>query len=523
MRTEVRPDAKSESLLIQRCLEFADDPQSFIEWAFPWGEPHTPLHRFKGPHGWQAELNAEIKLHLARNHDLAALELPPQLFQEAVASGRGIGKSAEFGMLSVWMVSCHLGSTVTVTANTQPQLKTKTFPEIKRWFAMALNSHWFDRNSLDIDYKPWFRELLVDQLKIDPSYSGVHAQLWDEENPDAFAGTHNPLGLMLLMDEASGIPTAIYDVCHGFFTELSPYRFWMSFGNPRRATGGFFESFHQENTPWRRKHIDARTVPGDHAVLQQIIDKYGEDSDKARAEVLGQFPRTGQDQYISTAAVKAAQERTVEYDKGAPLIAGGDPARKGSNDAVLRWRCGRDARDFVPPPTRCNGLDNVQLADLWAEQFDRYQPDGIFIDAGNGTGVIDILRSRGYNVTEVWFGSTSTDKQYADKRSQIWGEMAEWMDTAAIQKDPKLERDLTAPLDVGIGTDCKELESKKALRRRGIDGLDDGDALACTFGGKVSRRDRGHSRNARRGNRARGVDYNPFTLNQQRVDKFSRS
>lgn len=512
-----RPDLKSETLLIERCLSFADDPQSFMEWNFPWGEPNTPLAKFRGPHGWQAEVNQEIKHQLVRNRSLEALELPPQLFQEAVASGRGIGKSAEFGMLSNWMLSCHLGSTVTVTANTQPQLKTKTFPEIKRWFTMGLNAHWYERGSLDIDYAPWFRQLLVDQLKIDPSYSGVHHQLWDEENADAFAGTHNPLGLMLLMDEASGIPASIFDVCPGFFTELCLYRFWLAFGNPRRADGGFFEAFHQENTPWRLRNIDSRTVPGDHAVLQQIIDKYGEDSDKARAEVRGLFPRTGQDQYISTAAVKAAQQRPSENDRGAPLIAGGDPARKGTNDAVLRWRCGRDARDFVPPPTRSNGLDNVQLADLWAEQFDKYQPDGIFIDAGNGTGVIDILRSRGYTITEVWFGSASTDKQYHDKRSQIWGEMGEWMDTASIPADPKLERDLTAPLDVGIGTDCKELESKKSLRKRGIDCLDDGDALACTFAGKVARKDRPFSRNAKKSRKTKGMNYDPYTLNAKRA------
>lgn len=509
MKPAKRYDSATEKAIITRCLDFADDPQGFMEWMYPWGQPNTPLAKFKGPHGWQAEVNAEIKHQIARNKALMELDLPPELFQEGIASGRGIGKSAEFGMLSHWMVSCHFGATVTVTANTQQQLKSKTFPEIKRWFAMGLNAHWFEMQTLDIDYKPWFAEMLRDELKIDPSYSGVHHQLWDEENPDSFAGTHNPLGLMLLMDEASGIPTSIFDASYGFFTELSPYRFWKAFGNPRRTTGGFYDIFHMPG-PWRLRHIDARTVPGDHAVLQQIIDKYGEDSDQARVEVKGQFPRAGQDQYIPTQDVKDAQQRVVEEDRGAPLIAGGDPARHGSNDAVLRWRMGRDARN-VPPPLRRNGLNNVELADAWAAEFDKHKPDGIFIDAGNGTGVIDILRDRGYKVNEVWFGSASTDPQYHDKRSQIWGEMGEWMKTGAIDPaDGKLERDLTSPLDVGLGTDVKQLESKKALRKRGIDGLDDGDALACTFAGKVSRKDSQHSRHPQKSRVVKGTHYNPL-------------
>ena len=56
-------------------------------------------------------------------------------------------------------------------------------------------------------------------LKIDTGYYYAQAQLWSEENPDAFAGIHSSYGVCLIMDEASGIPAPIYSVSEGFFSE----------------------------------------------------------------------------------------------------------------------------------------------------------------------------------------------------------------------------------------------------------------------------------------------------------------
>ena len=55
------------------------------------------------------------------------------------------------------------------------------------------------------------------------------ASLWSEENPDAFAGIHSSYGVMLIMDEASGIPESIFSVSEGFFTEPTKDRYWFTF------------------------------------------------------------------------------------------------------------------------------------------------------------------------------------------------------------------------------------------------------------------------------------------------------
>jgi hypothetical protein len=47
--------------------------------------------------------------------------------------------------------------------------------------------------------------MLRTQLKIDSGYYYCEAQNWSKDKPDAFAGVHSQVGLLLSFDEASGI------------------------------------------------------------------------------------------------------------------------------------------------------------------------------------------------------------------------------------------------------------------------------------------------------------------------------
>lgn len=51
---------------------------------------------------------------------------------QAVASGHGIGKSALVSMLTAWALCTCPNPKAVITANTEPQLRTKTFPEISK-------------------------------------------------------------------------------------------------------------------------------------------------------------------------------------------------------------------------------------------------------------------------------------------------------------------------------------------------------------------------------------------------------
>ena len=106
--------------------QVADDPYNFVKFIFPWGEKDTPLEEFTGPRKWQEKILKDLTTHIQRNRG----KVTPEMFRLAVASGRGIGKSALVSWLILCMLSTRLGSTIIVTANTEQQLRSRTWAEL---------------------------------------------------------------------------------------------------------------------------------------------------------------------------------------------------------------------------------------------------------------------------------------------------------------------------------------------------------------------------------------------------------
>jgi hypothetical protein len=511
-RTETKYSVKDEERLIAAIHEPAikDDLLAFVKFIYPWGKPGTPLEHYHGPRIWQAEDLREITAHLHAQQTVREARGVPAMFRKATASGRGSGKSAEVAWLAHWMMSTRLGSTTIVTANTEMQLKSRTFAELTKWVTLALNAHWFDLTVLSMRPAPWFERAIKDALQIDTGYYYCQGQLWSEENPDAFAGVHNPLGVAVIFDEASGIPAPIFSVTEGFFTEPVVDRYWLIYSNPRRNSGGFYDCFHTHQAHWRLRHLDARTVEGtDPKIYAGLIDKHGIESDVVRVEVLGQFPNQGAHQFITSSAVQQAQARVLEPDPGAPLLMGVDVARFGLAATVVRFRQGRDARSI--PPVVLKQRDNMAVVEELAHLITRYRPELVAIDIGQASGVIDRLRELGYKVHEVWFGKAASQPEYANVRTEIWARLRDWLGGGCLDHDPRLFGDLTAPEYhfYGKAQDALMLESKESMEDRGLPSPDHGDALALTFAFPAARRDLPASAR-RRVRQAADVDYALF-------------
>lgn len=490
--------------------QIADNLEAYVMFAFPWGKENTPLWDKKGPRSWQRDELQAITDQIKSNKARMEIGLFPEVYKSATASGRGVGKSSLTAWLTLWNMTCHIGSTTIVTANNEEQLKTRTWAELGTWHTLSINGHWFEKQALHLKPVPWFQEALKNQLKIDSTYYYAHAQLWSEEKPEGFAGIHNPKGLVVIFDEASGIPSPIWTVTDGFFTEPVLHRYQFAFSNPRRNTGPFFECFNLYREFWRTRNLDSRTVEGvDVGVLDAIIRQYGEDSDEARIEVKGQFPRQGDKQFISRSIVDEAATREIEEDYWAPLIMGVDPARFGNDKTVIRFRQGRRAN--IIPPIKLKGMDNMQVANECAHLIQKYDPDAVCVDAGNGTGIIDRLKEMRYRrIYEVWFGSKSDRPEWADKRTELWARMREWLKGGVIDKDKELLTDLSAPEYYFTKDESIRLESKEELKKRGFASPDDADALACTFFVNVARKDRGRLRGEGHSRMAKDIDYPIF-------------
>lgn len=491
--------------------EIYNSPLNFCLFAFPWGKANTPLEHMKGPRGWQRETMEEITRHIKANDLKRAQRSLMEMWRSADASGRGIGKSALVSMLTLWFLSTRLGSTTIVTANTEQQLRSRTMAELGKWTALSINSHWWEVQAMSVRPAEWFGEAVKRDLKIDLGYWYASAQLWSEENPDAFAGIHNHHGVMLIMDEASGIPKPIWTVSEGFFTEPTPDRYWFVFSNPRRNSGAFFECFHRDRNFWRCRNIDSRTVEGtDINTFNKIISQYGPESDEARVEVYGQFPNQGSNQFIGKDLVESATTRELFPDPGAPLLMGVDVARFGEDRSVIAFRKGRDAKSI--PWLSYKGLDTVQLAAKVAELAGKYNPNAIFVDGnGVGAGVVDTLKSWGYRVVEVQAGESASDKDtYTNKRVEMWGRLRDWLSSGCIPNLPELVTDLISPEYSYHPTSNKiQLERKDAMKSRGLASPDYAEALALTFSQAVARVDGRASANSHRfqGRVARDMDY----------------
>jgi hypothetical protein len=477
--------AEDEQELMARLWspQIKDNPLAFVMLLFPWGVKGTPLEHFSGPRKWQREVLTDIANHIKQNNGKVDFDT----LRGAVASGRGIGKSALVSWLVIWMLSTRIGSTTIVSANSESQLRKVTWAEITKWLAMGLNSHWFEVSATSLQPAKWLTELVERDLRKGTRYWGVEGRLWSAENPDAFAGVHNMDGVLVIFDEASGIDDAIWAVTAGFFTENTPNRFWFAFSNPRRNTGYFYETFHSKRDFWNTKVVDARTVEGtDKAVYQQIIDEYGPDSAQAHVEVYGQFPSAGDDQFIGANTVDEAMKRVKYQDLSAPIVIGVDPARFGADATVIAVRQGRDIVKII----RHRGDDTMTVVGYVIDAIEEYKPTLVVIDEGGlGAGIVDRLKEQRYKIKGVNFGNKSKNPiMYGNMRAQMWGDMREWLKTASIPNDRFLKTDLISPMMKPDSRGTIFLESKKDMKARGLASPDAADAIAVTFAFPVAHR-----------------------------------
>ena len=475
-----------EQLLMTRLWapEIADDPEAFVLFAFPWGQVNTPLAKFKGPRTWQRKVLREIGSHIKANKgqvDMATL-------RKAVASGRGIGKSALVSWLIMWMLTTRIGSTVIVSANSEAQLRSVTWGELTKWAAMVINNHWWEISATKLMPAKWVCELVERDLKKGTRYWAAEGKLWSEENPDSYAGVHNHDGMMLIFDEASGIPDPIWAVGAGFFTENILDRYWFAFSNPRRNQGYFFETFHAKRAFWDTTSVDARTVEDtDKNVYDQIIAEYGEDSREAKVEVYGEFPSAGEDQFIGPTLVDDAMKRERHKDMTAPIVIGIDPARGGADSTVILVRQGRDIISIK----RYSGEDTMAIVGRVIDAIEEFRPTLTVIDEGGlGYGILDRLNEQRYKVRGVNFGWKAKNSiMWGNKRAEIWGAMRDWLKTASIPLDRQLKADLVGPTKKPNSSGTIFLEGKKEMRARGLASPDAADALAVTFAYPVAHRE----------------------------------
>jgi hypothetical protein len=464
--------------LAEEISQFYADPLAYCLFAFPWREP-GPLAQYDGPVDWQREFLEELGRDIrARGFDgLHAV----QAIRQATASGHGIGKSALVGMLVNYIMSTRANCQGTVTANTFPQLQSKTWAQIQKWTKLSITSHWWIVSGTRIAHKEaaetWY----------------CTAQTCREENSEAFAGQHAANSTSFyIFDEASAIPNKIWEVAEGGLTDGEPWI--VAFGNPTRNSGAFYRAcFGSERHRWSQRSIDSRTCSlTNKEQLNEWVREFGEDSDFVRVRVRGLPPSASELQFIDSTRVYAAQKRDVEVLEDEPLIAGFDVSGGGSAWNVIRFRRGRDARSI--PPIHISGEAGrdrsvliARAAEVMRETHQGRKVAAMFVDSAFGAPIVERLHTLGYhNAIEVNFGGPSPDEHFANQRAWMWSSMKDALLGLAIDDNTKLEVGLSGP-GYHINRQNKlVLESKQDMAKRGEASPDDADALALTWAQPVA-------------------------------------
>jgi hypothetical protein len=382
----------------------------------------------------------------------------------------------------LWAISTHADTRGVVTANTDTQLRTKTWAELAKWYAIFIGRQLFKLTATAIyiaDDPVREKAWRIDQVP------------WSETNTEAFAGMHNQgKRVLVIFDEASSIHDKVWEVTEGALTDAKTQIIWLRYGNPTKTTGEFF----RRCTQAKRNHytrVDSRSVRfTNKKQIQAWVDDYGEDSDFVRVRVKGEFPRAGYSNFISPGIVTEARargrNRAVHLNEYAvyPKIIAVDPARFGDDSTVITLRQGRKVHFQL----ELKGFDGFDIASR-VEQIvkDEGRPHCIAYDAiGNGAELDGVLKrapwARGITLIPVMWGQPAKDdKQYFNQRSECWGHMRDWLAHGAIPDDDELATQLSS-LDYGYDAKMRiQLQSKKDAKKEGKPSPDKGDSLAISF------------------------------------------
>ena len=404
----------------------------------------------------------------------------------SVRSGHGVGKSTGVAMAALWHVLMRVPSKTVVTAPTSAQLFDALFAEMK---------------ALAKKLKPPFDSLLEVksdriELKSHPESTFISCRTSRAEQPEALAGVHSP-SVLLLADEASGIPEAVFEAASGSMSGHTATT--VLTGNPTRNTGFFYETHNRLRDDWHTMHVscvDSPRVSDDFVADMQR--RYGPDSPAYHVRVLGNFPPSEEDTVIPVSLIEAAMASDVRVHENTASIWGLDVARKGGDASVLAKRQG----PVVHPLSVWRNLDLMQLTGAVKAEYDALpadkRPQEIIVDSnGFGAGVLDRLRevglpARGLNVSE----RAAANQTYVNLRAELWFKAKAWLEGMDVKlpRDDALYAELAAPRYHFTSSGKMQVESKDSMKKRRVASPDRADAVclslatdhtAMHFGSKV--------------------------------------
>lgn len=442
---------------------------------FKWGEGE--LEGIEEPDEWQMEnfkwLGSEMRKRRAEFEETGS---SPKIL-DAIGSGRGIGKTADIGMLVVVFLASWPDAKIRVLANTGQQLEGTTWPSIQTWLRRSLVSHWFD---------PY--QTLIHRIGAKESWF-CRSVTWNMENPQGSAGQHNLNSAnVFLFDEMSEIPDKILEIALTGMTTGLPIA--IGRGNATQPKGIFADALNGKFAfgKWHARSIDSRNCRFPNKTeIAEMVEAYGEDSDIVRVWVRGLPPKGNIHGYFGETLIQDARKARPRGVRNDALVAAVDFAWGGDDNNNVAFGEGLDlwsikpivipGRETARPEKMIQVLADV-MTKQWPVTSDGFKRVAMLFGDGSGicTEVFAGLYSLGITNTMAvnWSGEARDPRIHKNIKAQLMAGFRDLLISGAgIEDDEDLAQDMRELLAVNflpLQFEKKELMKKRL--GRSTDGLD---------------------------------------------------
>lgn len=435
------------------------------------------------PDEWQAEAAED----LAHNPKVS------------IKSGQGVGKTGLEAAVFLWFITCFPYPRIVATAPTKQQLHDVLWSEISKWMS----------NSPLLSQLLKWTKTYVYMVGNEKRWFGVARTATKPENMQGFHEDN----MLFIVDEASGVADPIMEAILG--TLSGENNKLLMCGNPTKITGTFYDSHTRDRALYKCHTVSsAESKRTNKENIESLIRKYGWDSNVVRVRVRGEFPNQEDDVFIALSTIEQCGSRLWELPEGSLLpyiIFGVDVARFGDDETVIY----RNARGKLKIAANRRGQDLMRTVGDIVRQYKKVIkefPDyrgRIYVnidDTGLGGGVTDRLRevkreqklNRLYvvpiNAAEKIETDTKAGKDaaehYNNLTTHMWATLKDLMENkeVEIEEDQETFAQLSSRKYFLASNGKLEVESKKEMKKRGLDSPDRGDALALSvYLGKIKK------------------------------------
>lgn len=390
----------------------------------------------------------------------------------SVRAGHGVGKSALTANIVIWFITTRPFPKIPCTAPKESQLFDILWAEISKWLRGS---------PLD-----GIIQLTQTRLYMDGYKEEWFAVPRTSNQPENLAGFHAD-DMLFVVDEASGVPDENFEVIMGALSGENNKM--LCIGNPTKTSGFFFDSHNKDRALFSALHIDAEKS---ERVSKQTIEffkkKYGPESNAYKIRVKGDFPDGEDDAFISLHDALSMVEATC-INESSEIELGVDVARFGDDETVIATRIGMKVQPLEVYSRKDTMETTGYILKACKNLINQYQKS-ITVkidDTGLGGGVTDrlreVIREEQLNISVVPINFASKgNEEYDGIISQMYGYFKDdCMGSVVLPNDEVLIAQLSTRRYQITSSGKIKLESKKEMKRRGLESPDRAEAVIMAF------------------------------------------